>query len=256
MACVCLLVAVGWARADDDFSSVESLVESGGGNEWMDPRFLILPIGAGNLLNINTTAALLALLGSAALLSALGYLIYAIVSSKLKSAYGGSGGGGYGSGGGSYYSSGGSGGYGGYGSTGGSYGYARSSDRVDWDSLKVLDYISMMEEMWRKFDVKEMACQKRVLCELHQNEAALGPAATKIVNMFGYLRYLSLLSLPAEVKAMMEDYLDAADKGRTLRDQTCGQVFDGCQFSIKETFLKYLPSAADVDTPDDNHLPE
>ena len=43
----------------------------------------------------------------------------------------------------------------------------------------------MMEEMWRKFDVKEMACQKRVLCELHQNEAALGPAATKIVNMFG-----------------------------------------------------------------------
>ena len=121
---------MGFVRADDDFDSLESLAESGGGNEWMDPRFLILPVGAGNLLNINTTAALLALLGSAALLSALGYLIYAIVSSKLKSAYGGSGGYGssYGGGGSSYYSAG-SGGYGGgYGSSGGSggsYGYAR-----------------------------------------------------------------------------------------------------------------------------------
>jgi hypothetical protein len=123
IACLCLLM--GLVRADDDFDSLESLAESGGGNEWMDPRFLILPVGAGNLLNINTTAALLALLGSAALLSALGYLIYAIVSSKLKSAYGGSGGSSYGGGGSSYYSAG-SGGYGGgYGSSGGSYGYAR-----------------------------------------------------------------------------------------------------------------------------------
>lgn len=98
----------------------------------LDPRLLlILPTGAGNLLNVNTTAALLALLGSAALLSALGFLIYHVVSSKLmmkgQSSYGyGGSSGGYGGGSGGYSSFGGSGGSGGYGSSGsGSYGYAR-----------------------------------------------------------------------------------------------------------------------------------
>lgn len=63
----------------------------------------------------------------------------------------------------------------------------RSSDApMDWDSLKILDYISMMEEMWRKLDVHDTGCQKRILCEIHQNEKALGPAASKIVNAFGY----------------------------------------------------------------------
>lgn len=56
---------------------------------------------------------------------------------------------------------------------------------MDWESLKILDYISMMEEMWRKLDVKDVNCQKRILCELHQNESALGPAASRIVNVFG-----------------------------------------------------------------------
>ena len=65
--------------------------------------------------------------------------------------------------------------------------FNRSSDSpMDWDSLKIIDYISMMEEMWRKLDVHDTNCQKRILCEIHQNEKALGPAASKIVNAFGY----------------------------------------------------------------------
>lgn len=114
---------------DDGGQALEELDDEGG-EQMLDPRlFLILPTGAGNLLNVNTTAALLALLGTAALLSALGFLIYHIVSTKLmmkgQSSYGGSsyGSGGYGGSGG--YSSYGT-GTGGFGSgTGGSYGYAR-----------------------------------------------------------------------------------------------------------------------------------
>ena len=63
---------------------------------------------------------------------------------------------------------------------------------MDWDSLKIIDYISVMEDMWRKLDVKDVNCQKRILCELHQNELALGPAASKIVNVFGYFFVLNL----------------------------------------------------------------
>lgn len=103
--------------------------------EVTDPRFLFLTSST-NLLNLNTTAALLALLGAASLLTALGFLIYHVVASKLMmkgQSYGGYGSGGYGGSYGGYGSSGGSygsygGGSGGYGS-GGSYGYARYPDR-------------------------------------------------------------------------------------------------------------------------------
>jgi len=117
---------------------------------------------------------------------------------------------------------------------------SRSSDSMDWDSLKIIDYISVMEDMWRKLDVKDVNCQKRILCELHQNELALGPAASKIVNVFGYARYLSLLNIPEPLKNMIDDYQDAADKGRSMKDQECKEVYDSCDFSIKDTIIKKL----------------
>ena len=146
--------------------------------------------------------------------------------------------------------------------------FNRSSDSpMDWDSLKIIDYISMMEEMWRKLDVHDTNCQKRILCEIHQNEKALGPAASKIVNAFGYAdnnyficttffincqlfhrsytRYLSLFNIPYPLKNMIDDYQDAADKGRSLHDKECKDVFDSCEFSVKETFLKKLQSHQD-----------
>lgn len=131
-----LLVLLAVARADLMDDGHESLEDTDldGGEQVLDPRLLlILPTGAGNLLNVNTTAALLALLGTAALLSALGFLIYHIVSAKIMAYKGAGSGGGSSYGGyGSYGSSGGFGssfgsaGIGSYGgSTGGSYGYAR-----------------------------------------------------------------------------------------------------------------------------------
>lgn len=125
--------AEDWESLQDDSSDDggQALEESDdeGGEQTLDPRlFLLLPTGAGNLLNMNTTGALLALLGTAALLSALGFLIYHIVSNKLmmkgQTSYGS---GGYGGGSSGGYSSYGTGGTGGFGAgSGSSYGYARS----------------------------------------------------------------------------------------------------------------------------------
>ena len=56
---------------------------------------------------------------------------------------------------------------------------------MDWDSMNILNYISIISDLWEKLDIKDVACQKRLLCELHQNESALGPAASRIVNVFG-----------------------------------------------------------------------
>lgn len=57
-----------------------------------------------------------------------------------------------------------------------------------------------------------------------------------------YARYLSVLNIPDALKNMIDDYQDAADKGRSLQDKECKDVFDSCDFSIKETFLKKLKS--------------
>lgn len=121
-----------------------------------------------------------------------------------------------------------------------------------------------MEDMWRKLDVKDPNCQKKILCELHQNERALGPAASRIVNVFGYAsktfktcvnidsmkihsyaRYLSFLNIPDALKNMIEDYQDAADRGRSLNGGECRDYFDSCEFSLTDTLLKKLKSHAD-----------
>lgn len=57
-----------------------------------------------------------------------------------------------------------------------------------------------------------------------------------------YARYLSVLNIPDALKNMIDDYQDAADKGRSLQDKECKDVFDSCDFSVKETFLKKLKS--------------
>ena len=54
-----------------------------------------------------------------------------------------------------------------------------------WGSLKILEYIDMMEETWNKLDVHDPDCQKRIVCELYQNESDLGPTASKFIKIFG-----------------------------------------------------------------------
>ena len=50
--------------------------------------------------------------------------------------------------------------------------------------MNIVEYIAMLEEVWRKFDVQDLECQKRLICELHQDEETFGGIATNIVSMF------------------------------------------------------------------------
>ena len=56
--------------------------------------------------------------------------------------------------------------------------------------------------------------------------------------------------LPDVIKDKLVDFQDAAARGR--KSQQCGQVFNNCEFSVKETFLKYAASAAGSE----EHKPE
>lgn len=223
---VCFLLGLGQARAlSDDYltEEAETAVDEEGR--------LLFPIVIGSTtglnLNITTLAAIAALLSSALLtllgLTALGFLLFSLLSGGHgDSGYSGSGG--YGGGGGySTYSS-----------------YRRSFDpyAIDWEKFSILDWISIGEEAWRKFDPADLDCQKRLICEIHQNTSRFGVAASKMVDLFSYLQYAEVLSLPDEFKALVEEYLDAADRGRSIQ-KDCGEVYNSCEFSVKSMVDKY-----------------
>ncbi|ROT60881.1 uncharacterized protein [Penaeus vannamei] len=218
-------VATSANSLDLDFSSSDLYDEEG--------RLLVIPVGGtatttGLSLNITTLAALASVLASGLVtllgLGALGFLLYSLFA-------GGYGGSGYGSGSGGY---GGNGGYSSYSS------YRRSFDpyAIDWEKFSILDWIAIGEEAWRKFDPADLECQKRLICEIHQNTSRFGSPAARLVDLFSYLQYAEVLSLPDEIKALIEDYNDAADRGRSLQKE-CGEIYQTCDFSVKKIMDKY-----------------
>ncbi|XP_068216901.1 uncharacterized protein [Palaemon carinicauda] len=202
-------------------------------------RLFLIPVGATGtptglgLFNFTTLAALLSVLASGLItllgLAALGFLIGSIFWGF---------GGGYGSGyGGSGYG-GGSGGYGGGQSSYSSYRRSFDPYAIDWEKFSILDWIAIGEETWRKFDPADLECQKRLICEIHQNTSRFGTTASRLVDLFSYLQYAEVLSLPDEIKALIEEYNDAADRGRSLQ-KDCGEIYSTCDFSVKSIVDKY-----------------
>jgi len=193
-------------------------------------RLLVIPIGTGTTtnglsLNLTTLAGIASLLASGLItllgLGALGFLLYSLFAGGGGSGYSGSGGSGYG--GGSSYSS-----------------YRRSFDpySIDWEKFSILDWIAIGQEAWEKFDPADADCQLRLICEVHQNTSKFGLAAQKMVDVFSYLQFLEVLSLPDEVKVLVEEWLNAADMGRNNRKE-CGEIFQTCDFSVNKMVDKY-----------------
>lgn len=57
-------------------------------------------------------------------------------------------------------------------------------------------------------------------------------------SSLSYLQYAEVLSLPDEIKALIEEYNDAADRGRSIQ-KDCGDVYTTCDFSVKQIMEKY-----------------
>lgn len=117
---------------------------------------------------------------------------------------------------------------------------------VKWDQLNILDMLAMAEEVYRKFDYGNVDCQKRLICEMHQNDNRWGSAARKMTNAFGYLQYLELLNLPSDIRMVINEYVDAAQKGKSLNQKECADVFPSCDFSVKKLLEKYGGSSNDI----------
>jgi len=133
---------------------------------------------------------------------------------------------------------------GGYGSSYGSYNqynyqsYARSAnDGYDYNGLNIIQWISMLQDLYEKFDYNDLDCQKRLICEVMREPEYYGSMAQKFKSGFQYAKYLEVLSLPDDMRELLDEYLDA--NSRAEQQKECTEFFQ-CPYSIKDSVKRNL----------------
>lgn len=177
--------------------------------------------------NSSSSATSLSLLGAVILLGVIGYLIFA--SGLL-------GGSAYNRG--DYY--------------GGGYGqydqydqqaypeYRSSQDGYFSNSLNVIQWISMLQDLYEKFDYNDLDCQKRLICEVMREPEYYGTVAKKFKSGFQYAKYLEVLNLPDDMRELLDEYMDANTTADNQKD--CEEFFT-CPYSIKDSMKRNGPVA-------------
>jgi len=195
-----LLAMVAYVSADDfDLAEAEA-----------DPRLFFVNFTS-SLVTVNTTLLAYGLIFLAVLGAAAVALYYLYLESQSSSSYGQS----YGS---NAYSQ--------------SYNYARSSDSYDFNGLNIIQWITMLQDVYEKFDYNDLDCQKRLICEVMKEPEVYGNMAKKFKSGFQYANYLELLSLPDDMRELLDEYLDA--NSRAEQQKACEEFFQ-CPYSIKDS---------------------
>jgi hypothetical protein len=202
---ITLLALVAYASADDfDLAEAEA-----------DPRLFFVNFTS-SLVTVNTTLLAYGLIFLAILGAAAVALYYLYLESQSSSSYGS-----YGS---NAYSS--------------SYNYARSNDDgYDFSGLNVIQWISMLQDVYEKFDYNDLDCQKRLICEVMKEPEYYGNMALKAKAGFQYAKYLEVLSLPDDMRELLDEYLDA--NSRADQNKACEEFFQ-CPYSIKDSAKRNL----------------
>jgi len=190
-----LFMGVAMAQAEDS-----PVMEQGEG------RFLYL--------NSSSTATSLTLLGAVILLGVIFYLVYAGgLLSPAASSYSR-----YGQDYNQYYQ--------------GYQGQARSSNQGwGFNAMNVLQWISMLQEVYEKFDYNDVECQKRLICEVLKEEEYFGDVSRNLQSGFELAKYLEVMNLPDEFRELLDEYMDASE--RSLGQKQCEEFFQ-CPYSLKD----------------------
>lgn len=202
-----LLALVAAVKADDfDLAEAEA-----------DPRLFFVNFTS-SLVQVNTTLLAYGLIFLAIVGAAAVALYYLYLESQ------NSGGSGYGSYGNSYQSY--------------NYNYARSAnDGYNYNGLNIIQWISMLQDLYERFDYNDLDCQKRLICEVMREPEYYGNMAQKFKSGFQYAKYLEVLSLPDDMRELLDEYLDA--NSRADQQKACEEFFQ-CPYSIKDSVKRNL----------------
>jgi len=172
--------------------------------------------------NSSSTATSLTLLGALILLGVIAYLIY--VGGLLSpAAYNRN----------DFYGQ-----YQGYGNQGygnGQYQARSASDGWDFNGLNVIQWISMLQEVYEKFDYNDLECQKRLICEVMREPDYFGSTARKMKHGFQLARYLEVLNMPDDFRELLDEYIDASDRANGQKD--CNEFYQ-CPYSLKDSIKR------------------
>ncbi|GAB6021159.1 hypothetical protein CHUAL_003790 [Chamberlinius hualienensis] len=111
----------------------------------------------------------------------------------------------------------------------GAIGKRAFDDGFHIDKPAILARLSMMQEAWEKFDVKDTQCRKRLVCEVHTLQTELGPTARSIVKVMDYISNAGRFNLPEPVNGMFKEYIEAMRAGKEFSDCT---KYSSCPYSI------------------------
>jgi len=128
-----------------------------------------------------------------------------------------------------------------YGSNYGQYSqysqYARSAQNGFFDGMNIVQWISMLQDVYEKFDYNDLDCQKRLICEVMREPEYYGTVAQKFKTGFQYAKYLEVLDLPDDMRELLDEYMDA--NSRADQQKTCDDFFT-CPYSIKDSMKRNI----------------
>jgi len=128
-----------------------------------------------------------------------------------------------------------------YGSYGQSYGqysqYARSAQNGFFDGMNIVQWISMLQDVYEKFDYNDLDCQKRLICEVMREPEYYGTVAQKFKTGFQYAKYLEVLDLPDDMRELLDEYMDA--NSRADQQKSCDDFFT-CPYSIRDSMKRNI----------------
>lgn len=126
--------------------------------------------------------------------------------------------------------------YGSYGNQYSQYNYARSADDMPYQmNFKILEWISLMKDLYENFDYNDLDCQKRLICEVMKEPEFYGNVAKKFKAGFEYASFLDYVSIPDDMRELLDEYMDA--NARADQQKECAEYFP-CNFSVKDQFAK------------------
>jgi len=114
----------------------------------------------------------------------------------------------------------------------GQYQARSNNDGFDFNAMNVIQWISMLQEVYEKFDYNDLECQKRLICEVLKEEEYFGSVSKKMKSGFQLARYLEVLNMPDDFRELLDEYLDASE--RSVGQKECEEFFQ-CPYSLKES---------------------
>jgi len=119
----------------------------------------------------------------------------------------------------------------------GSHYYNKRSAPEGMDVMNVIQWISMLQEVYEKFDYNDLECQKKVICEVMRAPEAFGQVSQKMKSGFQLARYLEVLNMPDDFRELLDEYLDASERSEGQKE--CAEFFQ-CPYSLKDSVKKNI----------------